>query len=105
MTEFFAWMRDCSIGRQLPESMGTKDRTFFFVTLCYIHSNDLSLVIYIGEKMIKQFEFGVINWYDLRDCTLDKSRRAYKSVQNIGWKKSGKVREFCYRKSLATLDR
>jgi len=65
----------------------------------------LSLVIYFGEKMIERFEFGVINWYDLRDRTLDKSRRAYKSVQKIGWKKSGKVRELCYRKSLATLEK
>jgi len=62
---------------------------FFFVTQCYIHSGDLSLVAYIGEKMIEQFELGVINWYDLRIRTLDNSTRAYKSVQNLGWKKSG----------------
>jgi len=74
-----------------------KGQNFFFVTQCYIHSDDLSLVIYIGEKMIEQFEFGVINWYNLRGRTVDKSTSAYRSVQNIGWKKSGNfVTENCW---------
>ena len=81
----------CGLPTTQIDGNRSKDRTCFFGTQCYIHSDDLWLVIYIGEKMMKQFEFGVINWYDLRGRTLDKSTRAYKSVQNIGWKNSGKV--------------